>query len=167
MKKLQDFAVGFFILMVVVMTGIAIFGIWNVLTHDVILKAYKTLSLISIATFGVLIAGYFIDRKTNEIEPANPVFRSIRYFTVVVFIVAVVVLVLLGVLSIWEVLSADALAKALSSIGIIAFSSLVTVVFSLEREHSKLIYGETNQTPTGFVALIVLISLFFLVSLSW
>ena len=52
--------------------------------------------------------------------------EKIQNIALVVLIVSVAIMTLLGVLSIWDFLDNDVLAKSLSTIGVITFASLVT-----------------------------------------
>jgi hypothetical protein len=65
-------------------------------------------------------------------------------------------LALLGVLSIWEVMSSEVLTKSLSSIGVIAFSSFVIVMICLEKEK----YEFTHKKMSGW-------TIFFLIMLAY
>jgi len=52
-------------------------------------------------------------------------------------IIALVILALVGVLSIWEFLSGDAINKTLGSIAVISFVSLITIGVAKSRENIK------------------------------
>lgn len=51
--------------------------------------------------------------------------KSIKNVAITVFIVAVVVLTLIGVLSIWDVLAKDTLYKSVTTMALIGFAALI------------------------------------------
>jgi hypothetical protein len=54
--------------------------------------------------------------------------KIIQNIAVTIFILSVVFMTFLAILSVWDVLQKDVLGKSLSTIGIMAFASLVVIV---------------------------------------
>jgi len=144
MKKIQDIAGFVFITAVSVLSFVSILGVWEFFGNDVILKSFQTLGLLAIAAIVIIVAGRFVDHKSEDgseiIFVPNPLFKTIRMATVGVLIVSASLLALLGVLAIWDVISdKDVLFKSLGSLGILTFTSLISVVTCLEREGNKIL----------------------------
>ncbi len=163
MKKIQDGAGLFFILSVVVLTVVSVFGVWDVFGKDVITKSFQTLGLLAAVAVVVVVAGHFLDGK-SETDPSlanlpNPAFSVIRKLTIGVFIAAVAVLAFIGILSIWDMVESDVLSKAISSIGIIAFSSFLVVATCLDREHKDVLQRFNMSSRSIGTLLIVLLLL--------
>lgn len=163
MKTIQNAASGIFIGSVGVLSLISIFGVWDVFGRDVISKSFETLTLLAVVAAVVRVASRFVGSDEvvdpNVPEVPNQTFRMIRIATLGVLIVSAALLALLGVFSIWEIITdKDTLYKALSSLAIIAFSSFIIVMTCLEREGSKLLKRGGNISP---VVIIVCIILFF------
>lgn len=79
--------------------------------------------------------------------------KQIQNAAIGIFIVSVAVLTLVAVLAIWDVFSKDTLYKSLSTIGVLAFSSLVVIVATraIDKHNSNDAGGSTppNQ-PQNF-----------------
>ncbi len=172
MKKLQNGAAFIFILSVVFMAAISILGVWEILGSDVISKSGQTIGLLAVVAFVIIVAGRFIDSR-HEIAPAmagapasgvlpaeatNPAFGIIRHVTVVVLVISLTILALLGVLAIWEVMSADVMHKSIATMGVMVFASLAIVITCLEREQSPLL---KKHVSGGAIALIILLGWWF------
>jgi len=151
MKKLQNISAFVFIACVVILTVVSILGVWKILEEDVITKSIQTVSLLALVTIVIIITGKFFDSHNQSVASGdmvgatavsaleiNPAFTSIRYITLTTLIISLVILALLGVLSIWDVLSGQTLSKSLSSMTIIAFSSIIIIMTCLQREQHKL-----------------------------
>ena len=69
--------------------------------------------------------------------------KIIENIAVAIFIMSVVILTLLAVLAIWDVLEKDVLWKSLSTIGILAFASLVVIVAARAVEKHR---SDDNQS---------------------
>lgn len=137
-QPLQDFAAGFFIVAVGVLSVISILGIWKIFGQSVIGKSFSTIGLLAVISIIVIIAGRYMDKEKGSLtSSAAPVFRSIRHITLGTLIVSAAGLALLGVLAIWEVMGGDVLYRSLSSLGVIAFCSLIAVMVCLERENNR------------------------------
>jgi len=173
MKTLHNAASGFFVGAVAVLSVISILGVWDFFSTDVITKSFQTIGLLAIIAVVIIIAGRFMEAKpagdpTTPVAPSipNPVFKTIRQVTVVMLIVAAVLLALVGIMAIWDVITdQDVLYKAISSLGILVFSSFVIVITCLEREDSPFLKKHAKMSGGGIVALVILayicISLFF------
>jgi len=173
MKTLHNAASGFFVVAVGVLTAISILGVWDFFSTDVITKSFQTIGLLAIIAVVVIIAGRFMEAKpagdpAMPIVPSapSPIFKTIRQATVVLLIVAAVLLALVGIMAIWDVITdKDVLFKAISSLGILVFSSFVIVITCLEREDSPFLKKHAKMSGGGIVALVILayicISLFF------
>jgi hypothetical protein len=82
----------------------------------------------------------------------NPLFQGIRQGTLGLLIIAVSLLALIGVLAIWEVIpDRDVLMKALSSVGIIAFTSFLAVAVCLEREKHPILQKRSGEFSLGSI----------------
>jgi|GEM_PF-1304310 len=174
MKKLQNWAGFTFIFCTAFLTVVSVLGIWKVLNEDVVGKSTQTISLLAVVTVIIIIAGRFIDKRAEiasrdqvgaEISrtvEVNPAFTSIRHATLGILIAAVTLLTLLGVLSIWDVLSGETLTKSLSSMALVAFASLVIVITCLERENRLMLHRKISGAAIfgALIALWILISLF-------
>jgi ABC-type lipoprotein release transport system permease subunit len=62
---------------------------------------------------------------------------TIKKIAVTILVTAVSVLTLVAVLSIWDVFSKDTLGKALGTIGVVAFGSLIVIIASKEVERKN------------------------------
>jgi len=158
MHALKNGAGILFISCLTILTGIAVLGVWDFFTHDVIWKSFQTLGICAVVAVVVMVAGRFMDASPDLSSSASgmkQVFMAIRYLALSILIVSVSLLALVGVLAIWDVISsADVVYKALSSIAIMAFSSYITVAVCLERENHELWQrGSSEFSLGGFVAL--------------
>jgi hypothetical protein len=157
----QDVSAAIFIGAVTILSFVSILGVWNVFAVDVIQKSFLTLGLLSIVAIVIIIAGRYIDRQPEDpnIIPAGAgAFRAIRRITVVMLIISAGLLALLGILSIWEVITnQDVVYRSLSSLAIIAFASLISVMVCLERENSPLARSSGNRRFGWLIVLIVVI----------
>jgi hypothetical protein len=134
---IQNAAAGLFIACVVILTAISVLGVWDVFTGDVITKSFETLGLLAIVSIVVIAASRWIGDPMAAVAPytPNPAFRAIRNITLITLIVSSTLLALLGVLAIWDVINdSSTVNKSLSSLAIIAFSSLIIVMVCRERE---------------------------------
>jgi Na+/proline symporter len=165
MRKIADIAAHCFIFAVVLLSIVSILGIWSVFAKDVITKSFETIGLLAFVALVVIAADHFIDRHDGvdnaAVDAASvATFKSVRTITATVFISSTVLLALIGILSIWEVLSGDALHKTIASICLIIFSSLVVVVTCLEREHNPTLYGK--KISGGLIVLIIVLAWIFI-----
>jgi hypothetical protein len=172
-KKLQNTAAFVFIACVVVLSIVSILGIWKIFSDDVITKSFQTMGLLGGVAIIIIAAGRFVDSRQENVAPVpgvtdvsvapniNPAFTSIRHVTLATLIASVAILALIGVLSIWDVISGTMVNKSASSIGVLAFSSLIIVITCLEREQHRLM----RQKISGGMALIAIIVLWTLWSL--
>lgn len=146
-----------FIASLAVLTVVAVLGVWNVFAHDVITKSFQTLGVVALVAVVIIIAGRFMDTSpdTGMASSMVPMFKAIRYLTLTTLIASVSLLALVGVLSIWNVISdTQVLYKSLSSIAIVAFSSYLSVAVCLERENHPLWKERSGEFSVGgFVAL--------------
>ena len=169
MKKIQNGAAFVFIISAVILAVISIFGVWKIFEDDVIIKSIQTFGLLSIVAVIVIIAGRFIDSRESltvssngvveSVPFSNPVFTTIRKITLAVLITSVSLLAFFGVLAIWDVLAGETLSKSLSSIAIIAFTSIVVVITCLEREKHKLMQQKMSG---GLIILLVVFGWMFI-----
>ena len=166
MKALQNLSGGIFIFCVAVLTIVSVMGIWEVFGTDVIWKSFQTLGLLAVVAVVVLAAGKFVTPDTapgqDESMMPHPMFKGIRNATLGVLIVSAGLLALLGVLAIWEVIKDSATVyKSLSSLAVLAFSSLIIVMVCLEREQNSLWKRRGHQlggvTVLAFVLLLWLL----------
>ena len=63
--------------------------------------------------------------------------KKVKSVAIGILITAVSILTLIAILSIWDVLSKDVLWKSISTIGIVAFGSLIVVVAAQALEHKN------------------------------
>jgi Na+/proline symporter len=144
MKALQNWAGGIFILCVAVLSVVSVMGIWEVFGTDVIWKSFQTLGLLAVVSVVVIAAGKFVSPEPtlpgqDLLPQSHPLFKGVRNVTLGVLIVSAALLALLGVLAIWEVIQDSATVyKSLSSLAVLAFSSLIIVMVCLERERNEL-----------------------------
>jgi hypothetical protein len=138
MRKIQDLAAALFLGAVIALTALSILGVWEVYGRDVITKSFMTIGLLAVVAVIVIVAGRFMEHKEAGMlvaEP-SPIFKSIRQMTVALLIVSVALLALVGILAIWELITdKTVLYKVLSSLGILSFGSLISVMTCLEREN--------------------------------
>src|SRR3989344_1809657 len=163
MKKIENFAAFVFIIAVGVLSIIAMLGVWDLFSKDVITKSFETLGLLALVAIIVMVAGKFIEGRSQQsstVIPAdtNPAFKVIRQITLTILIVSVSFLAILGVLAIWEIIKdKDVLYKSLSSVGILAFGSLVITMTSLEREGNNFMKREGKSFSWSTVVLIIVL----------
>jgi len=168
MKKIADIAAYLFILSVIVLSTVAIFGVWEFFTRDVIYKSFLSIGLLAITAVIVLVADHFIDRQKTTIQEGeggefqeiasvlpNQVFRSLRIGTLSILIISVSILALLGILAIWEVMSGTVLHKSSGSIAIIAFASLIITIVSLDRENNPFFNKRKKFSKVGIIILLI------------
>jgi hypothetical protein len=151
---IQNTAAGFFIVCVVVLSAISVLGVWDVFSSDVITKSFETLGLLAVVSIIVIVASKFVGDPTDPstIVVPNPGFRAMRNVTLGTLIVSSAFLALLGVMAIWEVVTdKQVLGKSLSSLAIIAFSSLMIVITCLDREQSPLWEKRGKEISGGAV----------------
>jgi len=170
MKKIQDFAAGAFLVAVVLLSLVSILGVWEIFGRDVITKSFETIGLLAGVAVIVMVAGRFMEGKNESgvlLAEPNPIFKNIRQATIAVLIVAVSLLALLGVLAIWEVITDKTfLYKVMSSLGILSFGALVTVMTCLERENKFQNNGAKSNTLSlrrivGIIVILWIVSSFF------
>lgn len=178
MAKLQDWAAFGFIFCVFILTVISVLGVWKILDEDVILKSFYSVGLLGVVAAIVLIAGQFIDKKHDMVVGAdgsavpvlmqvNPLFTVIRHLMLGSLIFSVSLLALIGILAIWEVLDSDATYKSLSTMAILAFSSLVVVMTCYERENrSNPAGGQKAKMSTGTLVILIIVGLIALAMMS-
>lgn len=160
MRAIQDTVSFLFIGIVVILAGVSIFGVWEVFEQDVIGKSFMTLGLLSVIAVIIMVAGRFMDNKSEAAALAmpNPAFGSIRRIMLGVLIVSVSLLALLGVLAIWDVIThSDVLWKSLGTIGIIAFAALLSVMTCREREMVLQGDGRKRNFSLGTIILLLLV----------
>lgn len=175
MKKVADFSAYFFIFAVVLLCIISILGIWALLQDDVIVKSFKTLGVLTLVAVIIIVADHFMSPKRNEVNAGasnqNPSlpnnmsqtttlqtesgFHVLKISTVVTLITSAVMLALLGIMSIWEILSRDVLHKSLSSIALIGFSSLIIIFVCIERDGGSSSLSKKISGPGAIILLII------------
>ncbi len=155
---IQNTASGLFITCIFILTIVSIMGVWKIFSEDVIMKSFQTLGLLAFVAIVVIVASKFVGDSSTVAMP-SPGFRAIRNSTLATLIGSSSLLALLGVLSIWDVITdKDILNKSLSSLAIIAFSSLIVVMVCLEREQNPLLKKRGKEMSLG-----VGIAVFFLI----
>jgi hypothetical protein len=162
MKKLSDIVAYIFIAALALLTIITIFGIWDFISKDVISKSFQSIGLLALVSIIILIADNFLDKERTEskiiIDPqtgnemvvsGNLSFQVIRNSSIVILIISAVFLALIAVLSIWEILNETILSKSVSTIGVIAFSTLIAVVTCLNRENHPILKKQSVSPLIG------------------
>ncbi len=161
MKALQNTCSGLFIAAVFVLSIVSIMGVWGIFGHDVIVKSFETITLLAVAAIVIIIAGKFVDHTAEDpMKNASTAaaFKVIRNSTLGVLIVSAALFVLLGLLAIWDVIkNSDVIFKSLSSLGILAFASLISVMVCLEREN-RLLGKPENKAVSGWTIFLVFIA---------
>jgi len=149
MKNIKHISAIFFIIATAVLSVVSILGVWKIFGNDVIWKSFETLSLLAVLSAVTMIAGNFIESKNQSVEvipeAPHPVFKMIRRSTLAILIVSVSVLAFLGVLAIWDVTPKDVLYKSLSSVCVLAFSTLIIVATCLEMEGVNKNIGQNGK----------------------
>jgi len=159
MKKIQDLAAFLFIAAVALLSTVAVLGVWDFFTGDVIVKSFETLGLLAVAAVIVIVAGHFIGHGSAVTpELPNPFFRQLRKGTIGIVIVSVSILALLGVLAIWDVIAdKEVLYRSFISLLIVAFGAFIMVLTCLEREGGEsTTQGEHKGLSGGVIVAIVL-----------
>ena len=130
MSAIKGYAAGFFIFAVIVLGIISILGVWDVFGGDVIWKSFYTIGLLAVVALIIAVAGQAMDSKAGHVPSVpDPIWASVRKGTLGVLIGSLAILALLGILTIWEVISNhDVLYKSMGSMAILAFVSLIIVV---------------------------------------
>lgn len=145
----QNTASGLFIACIFILTLASILGVWKIFSSDVITKSFETLGVLAFVAAVVILASRFVGDPATVALP-SPAFRPVRNITLGTLIVSSVLLAFFGVLSIWDVITdKDVLAKTLSSLAIIAFSSLIAVMVCLEREQNQVWKKRSGQISGG------------------
>lgn len=151
---------------VIILTGISMLGVWDFFSHDVIGKSVQTLGLLAVISLVVMAAGRFLDRKPDDMLASavpDPAFKAIRQLILIILIVAVSILALIGILSIWDIITdKQILYKSLVSVGILAFSSFIIVLTCLDRENNPLLHKKTSNSPGPVLAILLVVGLLFL-----
>jgi hypothetical protein len=156
MKTIQNVAAIIFIWCVAVLALVCVLGVWNVFETDVIIKSFETLGLLAVVAVIVIAASRYIGDPSVPALPEAPMpgFRSTRNLTLGVLIVSAVGLAFLGVMSIWGILAdKEVLHRSLSTLAIIAFSSLIIVLVCLEREKNELWQKRGKELSTGGIVI--------------
>lgn len=161
MKKLLDTTAYIFITAVAVLSIVAVLGVWDYFSKDVITKSFETLGLLAFVAIIVIIAGHFIENRSQTDPTAialpNPIFKGIRRITLAVLIIAVTILAILGVLAIWDIIAnKDILYKSVGSVTILAFAALIMVMTALEREDNPLFKRNGKSLSVGSVIVIII-----------
>lgn len=152
----QNMASGLFIACVLILTLVSILGVWKIFSNDVITKSFETLGLLAFVAAVVILASRFVGDPATVALPSSS-FRPVRNITLGTLIVSSVLLAFFGVLSIWDVITdKDVLAKTLSSLAIIAFSSLIVVMVCLEREQNQVWKKRSGQISGGAIVVGIL-----------
>jgi len=149
MKNIKTVAASFFAISVSILSIISVMGVWDVFGEDVIWKSFKTLGLLAFAAVIVLAAGDHIGLKAipDSNELPNPLWGQIRKLTLSILIVAISLLALLGILSIWEIIKdKDVLWKSVSSLIILAFGALIIVATCRQMEGTNKSKPATSTT---------------------
>lgn len=138
LRKISDITAIIFIFSNMVLGAISIFSIWGAIGKDALMKSVWTVGFLLLVSVIILIAEKSMESKKEEgIIRDDSTFVFLRNITSKIFIAALVTLALIGVLSIWEVLSADAINKTLGSIAVISFVSLVIIGVAKSRENTE------------------------------
>lgn len=167
MKKIANIAALIFIFAVVILGIVSIAGIWNFFANDVITKSFQSIGLLGFVAVIILVADHFMNPRevkvpsdpsdgTQLVSQSDLMFKSIRTATLTILIVAVSLLALIGILSIWQVLSSDVLHKSVASISIVAFSSFIIVLTCLERESNSILYRKKMSGGMVLLGIIIL-----------
>ncbi len=136
--KISDITAMIFIFSNMILGLISIFSIWDFISGDSLIKSMWTVGFLLVVTIIILIAEKSMASKNEEnYIKDDSVFVFLRKITGTVLIIALVILALVGVLSIWEFLSGDAINKTLGSIAVISFVSLITIGVAKSRENIK------------------------------
>ncbi len=165
MKKIQFFAANFFIIAVSILTVISVMGIWKIFDTDVITKSFETLGLLAVVAVIVIVAVNFIEgKKENQEVVAIPTsFKAVRKATLTILIVAVSFLALLGILSIWNVITDKAvLGKTIGSLVTLVFSSLIIVVTCLSQEGDMSMMNAGQKKVSGMTIVLIIVGAFVL-----
>jgi len=165
-NKIKNWSAGAFIGCIVILTFISVLGIWHIFQADVIRKSFETIGFIGFIALVVVFAGSYLGDKPEDgaVAVPQPQFRSIRNITLITFIASATILALVGILSIWDVIdNATVLAKTIATLSVLAFSSLIIVLISLQREQSDL-WRRRGKSITGTVVLGLFIFLWIFLS---
>jgi hypothetical protein len=155
-SRIANTAAYTFLVLTFILSAVCVVGIWGSF-DDVISKTFASLFLIALAFFVILAidgSGHF--KKSVPLEAVAEYTRvlenfiAIRKMSFFVVIVSVVVSVLLGLLSIWEILEGEVLYKTLATIATIGFYALITVAVCKQRETSiKSVTVESPGSPAS------------------
>lgn len=163
MKPIQDIASLLFIAATAVLTFVCVLGVWELFDRDIIVKSFETVGLLAGVAVLIIVAGKYIGAGQASSMPVlpNPLFATVRNATLGVLIIAAALLALVGVLSIWELISdRDVLYKSIGSLSVLAFGAFVIVVAAMERENNPLL-KRPEVTAGGVVGALALLYLIF------
>lgn len=164
MRSIHNAASAFFVCAVAILAGISILGVWDLFSGDVIVKSFQTLGILALFSLVVIVAGRYLEAKPVDVAGQvpmpylpSPIFRTMRQSALGVLIVSAVLLALVGIMSVWDVISdKSVLYKSLSSLGILAFACFIIVVTCLEREDNPMLKNQMKLSGGAIVGLIVL-----------
>ncbi len=159
MRKIADISALVLIASIVLLSIISILGVWSILQSDVLIKSFESIGLLAGVTAIVLVADHLIEKRSEGGLPTYPestaFFSILRKATLSLLIVSVAFLALFGILAIWQVLSGDVLHKSMVSISIVVFSSLIIVLFCLEREGNPILQNTKISGWTTFLLMLL------------
>jgi hypothetical protein len=173
MKIIQEWAALFIVIAVSVLSAVAIMGIWEFFSKDVIEKSFQTLGMLALVAIIIMIAGRLIENRSSidnsgVVDVPNPMWKSVRVVTLTTLIVSVSLLAFTGVLAIWEVIKdKDMISKSLSSLGVLSFGAFIIVMVCLEREgklnnsHFHLSIGSATSIFVLIIFAYIFLSFFF------
>ena len=163
MNKTYNITALVFILITTVIAGLSLLGIWDILADQVIARTLLTITLLVVISLVVGYAYQYInpfDHTDESNDTPWPVFTALRKSFLSLLIASVFVLGLVGVLSIWEIISEENIFKVFSSIAVLSISSGIITVVCLNRERherfTKFFNTSNVSTETAVVGVLLL-----------
>lgn len=163
MKTIQDSAAFAFVIGIAILTVVSVLGIWDVFGEDVIWKSFQTVGLLALVAVVIMVASKFLGYGSAPMaaELPNPAFGALRKMTISILIASAGLLALLGVLSIWEIVTdKDVLYKSIGSLSVLAFGAFLMVATCMEREKSPLLKS-SGVSIGGVIGGLILLYLIF------
>lgn len=154
-RKVVDMVSLFFIFCVGFLCVLSIMSVWKLVEGDILAKSISTIGIIAFASVVTILASHWMKKDVNELSPIEDssslpnFFPSLRSFTSVLLIISIVILTFVGILSIWDLIQdRDVLNRTISSMLIIAFSSVLVIATCAERE-GKSLFGNVKKVEEG------------------
>lgn len=159
LRNMKNVSSVFFIGSTFLLAIIAIISVWAELSENIFTKSALSIGLLFVVSLAVIIASRYMYSDEELRASGNPsefeesslsIFAALRKSTIVILIVSSTILGLIGVLAIWDFIESDKIiGKILATLGIIIFSSLVTILVCIIRARKDVFSGTPTQATVA------------------